>query len=139
MRIEEKGKLRILMPEEGCLLFHRESEQYFEMAYLPKNHEGEGYQDVLREHAVDYTPSIEIEKIKFQQETQNNELVQAMSETTDLYELILDINATTPTMLTRRMQSAPPASIVVAYQLLVKKGAKTIEQVPDTIKPYFET
>ena len=89
MRLEEKDGLRVIYPNENCLLYSASTNSYHEMVYLGIYANPSEYLDVNINEIEGYEPKKEVDKLK-QQVRQLDEIsLINMEAIAEVYELIL--------------------------------------------------
>lgn len=84
MKLENKGELRILYPEEGCKLYSQVNNSYYDFIYLGINANIEDYIEISENDIEGYEPKKEVEKINKKIEEMERENINMLSTTFEL-------------------------------------------------------
>lgn len=131
MRYVEKNGLRILTSEYGKLLYDEKTDTYYKRVFLGKFASPDDYTEVVD---PDASPNLVIE-LKNGEET--NETQDFMIDTTmmaldELFMIFEPLLAAVPMTTSLRREEANP--MVELYVVMIQRGLKTIDQVPERYK-----
>lgn len=131
MRYVEKNGLRILTSEYGKLLYDEKTDTYHKRVFLSKFASPNDYNEVVD---PDASPNLVVE-LKNGEET--NETQDFMIDTTmmaldEIFMLFEPLLAAVPMTTSLSGEEANP--MVELYVVMIQRGLKTIEQVPERYK-----
>lgn len=131
MRYVEKDGLRILTSEYGKLLYDEKTDTYYKRVFLGKFASPDDYTEVVD---PDASPNLVVE-LKNGEET--NETQDFMIDTTmlaldELFMIFEPLLAAVPMTTSLRREEANP--MVELYVVMIQRGLKTIDQVPERYK-----
>ena len=131
MRYVEKNGLRILTSEYGKLLYDKKTDTHHKRVFLGKFASPDDYSEVVD---PDASPNLIVE-LKNGEET--NETQDFMIDTTmmaldEIFMLFEPLLAAVPMTMSLRREVVNP--MVELYVVMIQRGLKTIEQVPERYK-----
>lgn len=131
MRYVEKNGLRILTSEYGKLLYDEKTDTYYKRVFLGKLASPDDYSEVVD---PDASPNLVVE-LKNGEET--NETQDFMIDTTmmaldEIFMLFEPLLAMVPMTMSLSGEAVNP--MVELYVVMIQRGLKTIEQVPERYK-----
>ena len=131
MRYAEKNGLRILTSEYGKLLYNEKTDTYHKQVFLGKFASPDDYIEVAD---PDASPNL-VAELKNGEET--NETQDFMIDTTmmaldEIFMLFEPLLAAVPMTMSLRREVVNP--MVELYVVMIQRGLKTIEQVPERYK-----
>lgn len=131
MRYVEKDGLRILTSEYGKLLYDEKTDTYYKRAFLGKFASPDDYTEVID---PDASPNL-VADLKNGEET--NETQDFMIDTTmmaldELFMIFEPLLAAVPMTMSLHREEANP--MVELYVVMIQRGLKTIDQVPERYK-----
>ena len=131
MRYVEENGLRILPSEYGKLLYVEKTDTYHKRVFLGKFASPDDYTEVID---PDASPNLVVE-LKNGEET--NETQDFMIDTTmmaldELFTIFEPLLAAVPMTMSLRREEANP--MVELYVVMIQRGLKTIDQVPERYK-----
>jgi hypothetical protein len=131
MRYVEENGLRILTSEYGKLLYDEKTDTYYKRVFLGKFASPDDYTEVVD---PDASPNLVVE-LKNGEET--NETQDFMIDTTmmaldELFLIFEPLLAAVPMTTSLRREEANP--MVELYVVMIQRGLKTIDQVPERYK-----
>lgn len=131
MRYVEENGLRILTSEYGKLLYDEKTDAYYKRVFLGKFASPDDYTEVVD---PDASPNLVVE-LKNGEET--NETQDFMIDTTmmaldELFMIFEPLLEAVPMTTSLRREEANP--MVELYVVMIQRGLKTIDQVPERYK-----
>lgn len=126
MQLINEGPLKILIPDEGYKLVHKESGNVMDKVYLCMVDDPDNYTEVVDEKYISVNYIVDFSEFK---EEMNN-AIDVLAETVDEIYTMFE-----PLMIdTFAMQSVIVSPMVKFYILLIQRGLKDIEDIPDKFK-----
>lgn len=137
MQIVENSLFTILIPDKGYLLINKNTGDRYKKVYLGKNDSPDNYGEVVDDKYVNMEFVVELDEIKdkFNVTNELNEMtIDVLLLTIDeLYVSIEPLLAMMPMTLSVE-QEEKISKFVNLYLLMVNKGLKTIDEIPDKFK-----
>lgn len=131
MRYVEKDGLRILTSEYGKLLYDEKTDTHYKRVFLGKFASPDDYTEVVD---PDASPDliIELKNGKETNETQDFMIDTTMMALDELFMIFEPLLAAVPMTMSLRREEANP--MVELYVVMIQRGLKTIDQVPERYK-----
>ena len=131
MRYVEENGLRILTSEYGKLLYDEKTDTYYKRVFLGKFASPDDYTEVVD---PDASPNlvVELKNGEKTNETQDFMIDTTMMALDELFVIFEPLLAAVPMTTSLRREEANP--MVELYVVMIQRGLKTIDQVPERYK-----
>lgn len=131
MQVINDGILRILIPDKGYKLANKESGIISEKVYLCLADSPDNYTEVVDDKYIPMDYVVELDELKDTTNETINIILSAMDEMFIMFEPLM---AMIPMMSMDDLQEPIVNPMVKLYILMIQRGLKTIDEVPEKFK-----